>query len=83
MDEDKEEDTDKIVYDMAAAMKVELKSTDISRGHRIPTRKKRKKKRDIVVRFISYNNRKKFLDSKRKLADNNQHLTAQRKELFW
>jgi hypothetical protein len=85
------EDTDAIILDMAKAMDVDIKPQDISRSHRLPTRNKKKKNRDIVIRFVTYNKRKKYYDAKNKLKDINryknvyinEHLTQQRTELFW
>ena len=89
--ESENENTDEVVMDVAKTIKVDLKPTDISRSHRLPTRNKKKVTRDIVVRFVTYNNRKKFIDARRNLKDKrgydkvyiNEHLTQQRQELAW
>jgi hypothetical protein len=89
--ESEDENTDKTVLDIAAEIGVKVDLSEISRSHRLPTRNKRKKNRDIVVRFVTYNLRKKYYDAKKKLKDSqvfknvyiNEHLTEQRHRLFY
>jgi len=89
--ESSSENTDDIILDIAKDMKINLKREEISRSHRIPTRNKNKKVKDIVVRFTTYNKRRTFYDAKSKLKNSethknvyvNEHLTQQRKELSW
>lgn len=89
--EQQNENTDNVIVDLARAMNVDIKSEDLSRSHRLPTRNKRKKDRDLVVRFVTYNKRNDFLIARKKLSNVqrfknvyvNEHLSQQRQELFF
>ena len=80
------EETDKVILQMAKEMAVPLQEGEISRSHRLPNGKK-KTPRDIVVRFTTYNKRLLFLKGRKKLRETrqhvyvNEHLTKQRSDI--
>lgn len=87
-----EKSTDSAILKIAAEMQVPLKPDEISRSHRLPSRRESTRPRDIVVRFTTYNKRRLFLSSRSKLKGSpsmkgsvyiNEHLTRQRSEVFY
>jgi exosome complex exonuclease DIS3/RRP44 len=91
-DSPNEKSTDAVVLKLAKAMDIEVEVGDISRSHRLPTRVRSDRPRDIVVSFTTYNMRHKFHTSRSKLKDSpeyrgkvyiNEHLTSQRNKVFY
>lgn len=86
------EDTDKLILELAADMKVEIKPDDIGRSHRVARINKQPGvPRDIVCRFVAYNAKRRFKSGKKELKNIpgrenvyiNDHLTAQRSNVFF
>lgn len=88
--EDKEEDTDKIILNIANDIGVNLKPEEINRSHRLPNSKNRSP-RDIVVRLTTYNKRLALIKARKQLRKPNmkqsvfinEHLTKQRGDLAY
>ena len=84
------EDTDKIILDMAAAMGSDISPADLDRSHRVGKQRKDKSK-DIIVKFATYRARDRFIRQRTSLKtiveyDNvfiNEDLTKQRNELLF
>lgn len=84
-----QEDTDKIVLDVARSMDVPLDITDIDRSHRVGSDKNRR--RDILVKFMSYRARQSLLTERKKLRNTegmkdvfiNEDLTSSRSKLLF
>lgn len=84
-----QENTDKIVLDVARSMGVPLEITDIDRSHRVGSDKNRK--RDILVKFVSYRTRQSLLTERKKLRNTegmkdvfiNEDLTTNRSKLLF
>ena len=84
-----QEDTDKIVLDVARSMDVPLDITDIDRSHRVGSDKNRR--RDILVKFVSYRARQSLLRERKKLRNTegmkdvfiNEDLTSNRSKLLF
>lgn len=82
------EDTDKIILQLAKEMDVPLQPSEISRSHRLPNSRS-KKPRGIIVRFTTYNKRLLFLKGRKKLRETrnkifvNEQLTKQRADLAY
>lgn len=87
---DGKENTDDIILKLAKDMGMDLKPCDISRSHRLRSRRN-KAPRDIVFRFVSYNKRAQFFKSKKSLREKEkyksvyvqEHLTTQRAGVFY
>lgn len=83
------EDTDKIVLELADTMDVSLNISNLDRTHRIGPTKKRK--RDIIVKFATYRARQKLITERKKLRDMpdldtvyiNEDLTMARSKLLY
>ncbi|MEW8546212.1 MAG: hypothetical protein AB2693_22060, partial [Candidatus Thiodiazotropha sp.] len=84
-----QENTDKIVLDIAKSMDVPLVITDIDRSHRVGS--DRNSRRDILVKFVSYRARQSLLTVRKKLRNTegmknifiNEDLTANRSKLLF
>ena len=62
-----EENTDKVIIDLAGKMGVQLQEDDISVSHRLPARGG--KPPPLIVKFVSRNTRAKLMTNKRKLKE--------------
>ena len=88
--EDTSEDTDKLVIDVARAVRADISQSDIDRSHRLGKPGKRPT-RDIIVKFTSYRAREKLMtkrgDLKRSMRFNgvyvNEDLTQIRSKLLF
>ena len=88
-----EEKTDEIIFDIAKKqLNIELQNSDIDRSHRIPggpRRRDNEKPRNIVVKFSTYNARRRVFEQKSKLKSRNnrifinEQLTKKRSELYF
>lgn len=94
VEENDKEDTDDLIIQLAEDMNVTIDKSDIGRSHRVSNRGPQKgsnKPRDIVVRFLAYNTRRKFMKNKKLLRKRpekkdvfiNEHLTKQRAEVLF
>ena len=70
---DNHDDGEKIAFEMAQALHINLKDCDIQRAHRLGAKKKslNAKPRPIIVRFTSYKKRNEVLFAKKELKDMN------------
>ena len=68
---EKQDDGENIVFELAKELKIDLKSSDIQRAHRLGKKKKTAdaKPRQVIVRFLSYKKRNEFLKAKSRLRD--------------
>lgn len=88
VEERENEDTDKVILQMAKEMNVPLDPGEISRSHRLPNSRS-KKPRSIVVRFTTYNKRLLFIKGRKKLQETrknifiSEHLTKQSADLAY
>ena len=94
IDESDNEDTDKIILELARRMNVDLKSSDIDRSHRVGVRGENlngqgPRSREIIVKFINYKSRLNFIRGRKVLREKNarvyinEDLTQSRKSLFF
>ena len=100
--ESENEDTDDIILHLASDMGVPMSSSDIDRSHRvgkledtgrISTRKSKKSSRDIIVKFSSYNARRRLFQIRKELRTTenedfkkifiNEDLTKLRSEILF
>ena len=91
--EKEDEKTDEIILDIAKKqLNVDLQPTDIDRSHRIPggpIRRGNEKSRNIVVKFSTYNARRRVIEQKSRLKSMNnrifinEQLTKKRSELYY
>ncbi len=80
------EDTDKLVLDFAKEIEVDLQPTEIGRSHRVgPPNKNRTKPRAVIVKFTTYNTRRRLYEARMKSADVfiSEDLTQQRSRLYY
>ena len=91
--ENENEKTDEVVLDMARnQLKAAIDASDIDRSHRIPggpVRRNTDRPRNIIVKFTTYNARRRVLEKKSSLKGGNnriyinEHLTKARIELYY
>ena len=100
--ESENEDTDEIILHLASDMGVPMSSSDIDRSHRVGkpedksrtgTRKSKKSTRDIIVKFSTYNARRKLFQIRKELRTTenedlkkifiNEDLTKLRSEILF
>ena len=91
--ESENEKTDEVVLDMARnQLKAAIDASDIDRSHRIPggpVRRNTDRPRNIIVKFTTYNARRRVLEKKSSLKGGNnriyinEHLTKARSELYY
>ena len=91
--ENENEKTDEVVLDMARnQLKAANDASDIDRSHRIPggpVRRNTDRPRNIIVKFTTYNARRRVLEKKSSLKGGNnriyinEHLTKARSELYY
>lgn len=80
------EDTDKLVLDYAQKVGVEVKSSEIGRSHRVGSlRGNRSKPRAVIVKFTTYNTRRKLYDARKICPDVfvSEDLTQSRSKVFY
>ena len=68
---EKQDDGENIIFELAKELNIDLKSCDIQRAYRLGKKKKTvdAKPRQVIVRFLSYKKRNKFLKAKSRLRD--------------
>ena len=89
IDEDDEEDTDRVVLHIADVLNVDVRPCDIDRSHRVG-KPSTTKKRDILVKFATYRARQRIYRARSSLQDTvyhgvflNEDLTRSRSKLLW
>ena len=83
VEEQEQENTDNIVLNVIKEhLDKELSVKDLDRSHRIGKRNSNSKRRPIMVKFISYNNRREIFNDKKRIKGTGvsitESLTAER-----
>ena len=83
VEEQEQENTDNIVLNVIKEhLDIELSVKDLDRSHRIGKRNSNSKRRPIMVKFISYNNRREIFNNKKRIKGTSvsiaESLTAER-----
>ena len=72
----KNEDTDLLAMEVIETkMDIKITDNDIDRTHRIGKPKNNGKPRPVIIKFVRYNDRKKFCSSKKMLNDSGVSIT--------
>lgn len=91
IDEREEEDTNKLVLDLAAQMSVRLRPEDIDRSHRVGKVRsgRNQRSRELIVKFTNYSARLNFIKGRKQLRETrasvyiSEDLTKERKNIFY
>ena len=82
VEEQEQENTENIVLNVIKELDIELSVKDLNRSHRIGKSSSKSKRRPIIVKFISYNDRREIFNNKKRLKGTGlsitESLTAER-----
>ena len=77
VEEQEQENTDNIVLNVIKEhLDIELSVKDLDRSHRIVKRNSSSKRRPIIVKFISYNDRREIFNNKKRLKGTGVSITG-------